>query len=98
MLLGKKLSAEEARAIGIVNARRRAADLDAAVKRITAAIVTKSPLTIALGLRAFAEQDDMDLDEALPMLRSKLAECLATDDAREGLAASEKRPPVWKGR
>jgi enoyl-CoA hydratase/carnithine racemase len=99
MLLGKKLTATEALAMGIVNEVAAAADLDAAVKRFADAVVSKSPITIALGLRAFAEQDDMDLATALPMLRGKLGECLATDDAREGLMAfMEKRPPVWKGR
>ncbi len=99
MLLGKKLTAAEAHAIGIVNEVAAAADLDAAVKRTADAIAAKSPITIRLGLRAFAQQDDMDLASALPMLRTKLAECLSTDDAREGLMAfMEKRPPVWKGR
>ena len=99
MLLGKKLSAEEARAIGLVNEVAVAADMDGAVHRITEAIVSKSPITLALGLRAFAEQDDMDLASALPMLKARLGECLATEDAREGLMAfMEKRAPVWKGR
>ena len=99
MLLGKKLSAEEARAMGIVNEVAAAADLDATTKRLVDALVSKSPKTVALGLRAFAEQDDMDLAAALPMLRAKLGECLATDDAREGMMAFlEKRAPVWTGR
>lgn len=99
MLLGKKLTAAEARALGIVNDVAASSDLDAVTKRYADAIVSKSPITIALGLRAFAEQDDMDLASALPMLRGKLAECLATEDAREGLMAfMEKRAPVWKGR
>jgi enoyl-CoA hydratase/carnithine racemase len=41
----------------------------------------------------------MDLEAALPMLRGRLAECLATDDAREGLMAFlEKRTPKWTGK
>jgi enoyl-CoA hydratase/carnithine racemase len=99
MLLGKKLSAEDARAIGIVNEVAKTGELDEAVARVTTALAQKSPITLALGLRAFAEQDDLDLATALPLLRGKLGECLATDDAREGLTAFlEKRAPVWTGR
>lgn len=99
MLMGQKLTADEALAYGIVNKVVPSEELDAAVKAAADALVAKSPKTIALGLRAFAEQDDMDLAAALPLLREKLAECLATDDAREGLMAFlEKRAPVWKGK
>ncbi len=97
ILMGRKLTAEEAREYGIVN--RVTAALDDAVKEITDGLLKKSPHTIALGLRAFAKQDDMDIERALPILRASLAECLGTEDAREGLMAFlEKREPVWKGR
>lgn len=99
MLFGERIEADEAAAIGLVNRAVEAADLDAAVKKITDVVADKSPITIKLGLEAFAAQDDLDLEAALPMLRDRLAGCLATDDAREGLMAFlQKRKPVWTGK
>jgi enoyl-CoA hydratase/carnithine racemase len=99
MLLGEKLDAEEAAQLGLVNRAVSPESLDSEVKKITDAIASKSPVTVRLGLRAFAAQDDLDLETALPMLRDRLAECLATDDAREGLMAFlQKRAPQWTGK
>ena len=99
MLFGERLSAEEAKAVGLVNQVVAPAELDGAALAIAQKIADKSPITIALGLRAFAEQDGVALEESLPVLRGRLGECLATDDAREGLMAFlEKRTPQWTGR
>jgi len=99
MLFGEKLGAEEAARLGLINRAVAPEALDAAVKTISDAIASKSATTVRLGLRAIAAQDDLDLERALPMLRDRLSEVLATDDAREGLMAFlEKRPPRWTGR
>jgi len=99
MLFGERLTAEEAAALSILGEVVPAEDLDAAVESICETIASKSPVTIELGLEAFADQDDMALAEALPLLRDRLAACLATEDAQEGLMAFlQKRDPVWKGR
>lgn len=99
MLLGERMDADEAVACGILGKAVDAADLDVTVKQVTDAIAGKSPVTLRLGLQAMAAQDDLDLETALPLLRDRLAGCLATDDAREGLMAFlEKRPPKWTGR
>ena len=98
MLLGEKLTAAQAAEIGLCEVVAPA-ELDAAVKTLAEGLGSKSPSTIRLGLRAFAAQDDLDLAAALPLLRERLAECLSTDDAREGLMAFlEKRSPRWSGR
>ncbi len=99
MLLGEKVGAEEAARIGLVNEAVAAGELDAAVAKLVTGLLEKSPMTTKLGLQAFAAQDDMDLAEALPLLRGKLMECLGTEDAREGLMAFlEKRAPKWTGK
>jgi enoyl-CoA hydratase/carnithine racemase len=99
MLFGERMDADQAVAIGLVNLAVDAAELDAAVKKMTDALAARSPVTVRLGLEAFAAQDDLDLETALPLLRERLAGVLATDDAREGLMAFlEKRAPVWTGK
>ena len=99
MLFGERFDADEAARLGLVNRAVEPSELDAAVAEIAAKIASKSPVTVRLGLSALAAQDDLPLDEALPLLRERLSLCLATDDAREGLMAFlEKRPPLWTGK
>lgn len=96
MLLGERITADEALAYGLVNAVVDPGDLDRATEELVARLLTKSPTATRLGLRAFGAQDDLALAEALPLLRDRLGEALGTDDAREGLTAFlEKRPPSW---
>ncbi|HMR78915.1 MAG TPA: enoyl-CoA hydratase, partial [Polyangiaceae bacterium] len=59
----------------------------------------KSPLTLRLGLTAMADVEELPFDEKLPILAERLAQAIATDDAREGLSAFfEKRKPNWTGK
>jgi len=99
MLLGEKIDATEAERYGIVTHAVEPGELDERVREIESLLVQKSPLIVRLGLRAFASQEDLALEEALTHLRGRLSELLDTEDAREGLAAFlEKRAPRWRGR
>jgi enoyl-CoA hydratase len=99
LLLGERLSAEEAREAGIVNRVVAAEDLDAAVTEWAAKLAAKSPVMMKLGKDAIYRSMDMPFDEALDYLRSQLTVAFSTDDVQEGVKAFfEKREPQWTGR
>jgi enoyl-CoA hydratase/carnithine racemase len=99
LLLGERLTAEEARDAGIVNKVVSAEEFDGAVADWAQKLASKSPLIMRLGKDAMWRQLDMPLAEALDYLRSQLTIELSTEDAVEGVTAFfEKREPNWKGR
>lgn len=99
MLLGEKLTAARSAELRLVNRAVPDASLDAEVDALCDGLATRSPTAVAHGLRAWAKQGDLALDEALPMLRDALFTLMGTDDAREGIMAfMEKRAPRWTGR
>ena len=99
MLFGQKLTADEAAASGLLSRAVPAEELDAAVAGYTTQVASKSPSTIRLGLEALRDVDDLSLADKLPILSERLARCLGTEDAREGLTAFlQKRAPQWTGR
>jgi enoyl-CoA hydratase/carnithine racemase len=99
MLRGQKLEAAEAQRIGIVGRVALPEALDGEIDALCTDLAGRSPTALRLGLRAFAAQSDLSLEEALPLLRNALGETLGTDDAREGLTAFlQKRKPNWTGK
>jgi enoyl-CoA hydratase len=99
MLLGERLSAEQAVELGLANKVVPAGELDAAVADWAAKLASKSPVLMRLGHDAMHRQQDMALDDALEFLRSQLSLTLTTEDIVEGVTAFfEKRDPQWKGR
>jgi enoyl-CoA hydratase/carnithine racemase len=99
VLSGGKLTAEEAREAGLVNRAVPPEELDQTVAGFTSMVEAKSPSTVRLGLEALRDTDELGMAEKLPILSERLARCLGTEDAREGLMAfMERRTPKWTGR
>ena len=99
ILLGERMSAEEAVACGLANKVVPAAEFDAAVAAWARRLASNSPLLMRLGPDAMYRQADMALDDALEFLRSQLSLTLTSEDLVEGVRAFfEKREPRWKGR
>jgi enoyl-CoA hydratase len=99
LLLGERISAEEARQAGIVNRVVPEGEFDAAVHEWATKLAAKSPVLMKLGKDAMYRQLDMPFDEALDFLRSQLSIAFTTEDIQEGVKAFfEKRDPVWTGR
>jgi enoyl-CoA hydratase/carnithine racemase len=99
MLLGERLSAEQAVEYGLANRVVPAAEFDEAVADWARKLASKSPVLMRLGHDAMYRQQDMALDDALEYLRSQLSLTFSTEDIVEGVSAFfEKREPEWKGR
>jgi enoyl-CoA hydratase/carnithine racemase len=99
ILLGERLNAHEALAMGLVTRVAPADKLDEAVEAMVRSLAAKSPIGIRIGKEAFHESAEMSLEEALDALAMKFLAVASTEDAREGITAfMEKRPPVFKGK
>ena len=99
MLMGERMSAEEAVQFGLANKVVPAGEFDQAVDEWAAKLASKSPVLMRLGHDAMYRQQDMALDDALEYLRSQLSLTFSTEDILEGVQAFfEKREPEWKGR
>jgi enoyl-CoA hydratase/carnithine racemase len=99
MLLGERLSAEEAVRYGLANKVVASEEFEAAVADWAGKLASKSPVLMRLGHDAMYRQQDMAIDDALEFLRSQLTLTFSTEDIEEGVRAFfEKREPNWKGR
>jgi enoyl-CoA hydratase len=99
MLLGERMSGEDAVRFGLANKVVPPDEFDDAVREWATKLASKSPLLMKIGHDAMYRQQDMAIDEALEFLRSQLSLTFSTEDIQEGVQAFfEKRDPEWKGR
>jgi len=99
VLTGRRITAVEADAMGLVTrVVPAAATLDAALE-LARTIATMPPLAVRAAKAAIRAAADLPLREGLAREREAFFELFDTQDQAEGMAAfTEKRPPVWSGR
>ncbi len=98
LLTGDLIDAEAAFRFGLVNDVAPAAELEARTLALARKIASKSPLTLAIGKKAFYRQAELPLADAYAYASDVMAENLKRRDAREGIGAFlDKRAPCWTG-
>jgi enoyl-CoA hydratase/carnithine racemase len=98
LLTGEFIDAETARERGLVNRVVPAAELDAEIARLTASILAKPAVAIAMGKQLFYKQIEMGIGAAYQIAGQTMACNMMDDAALEGVQAFiDKREPAWKG-
>ncbi len=95
---GDRISAAEARQIGLVHRVVPLADLDATVAQLAQTIATNAPLSVMSMKMTVTEatKDDASADQRA--IDASIADCFDSRDYREGRAAfMEKRKPTFTG-
>jgi enoyl-CoA hydratase/carnithine racemase len=99
ILLGERIKASDALAMGLITKVVPATELDGTVDGVLKSLAAKSPIGMKIGKEAFHAAEGMNLEEALDYLSGKITEVASTEDAKEGITAFiEKRQPVFQGK
>ena len=95
ILCGRRVGAEEALRIGLIEGVGVLAD----ARAMALSISENAPLAVALAKQAIVQGADLPLEEALSLEFQLYEQTLTTEDRLEGLKAfAEKRPPRFVGR
>jgi len=97
LVTGEFISADEARAKGLVNRVAAPEALDEAVEALVASIVAKPRVAVAMGKQLFYRQLESGIEAAYVDAGQTMACNMMDDSALEGVQAFiEKRAPAWK--
>ena len=96
---GKKISAQEAKEVGLVNRVVPEDKLLDEVMSVMQTIARNAPISVKYSKICVNKGLELPLDYALEFERDLLPLCIGTEDAQEGMRAfAEKRKPVFKNR
>jgi enoyl-CoA hydratase len=100
LMLGRRLDADEARAIGLVHrVGDSASDANEIGAALAAELAARPPLAVAAAKRAIREGLDGSMDSGLAIERQEVIALLLSADFGEGVSAFlEKRAPQFEGR
>ncbi|MEQ8398636.1 enoyl-CoA hydratase [Thalassobaculum sp.] len=98
LVTGEAIDAATAETLGLLNRVVPLDQLDTAVGELAAKIVSKSPLTLAIGKEAFYAQVEQPMADAYAYASAVMTRNMMARDAQEGIDAFiAKRAPVWTG-
>lgn len=99
ILLGETLSPQKALEIGMITRIVEHGELDTETDKVLKSLVSKSPIGLMMGKKAFNDVAEKSLAESVDILAERLMAVASTEDAKEGITAFiEKRKPVFKGK
>jgi enoyl-CoA hydratase/carnithine racemase len=96
LVTGEFISAEEAKARGLINRVAEPEQLDAELEKLVAAIISKPRVAIAMGKEFFYRQMELGITAAYGAANQTMVCNMMDEAALEGVQAFiEKRPPHW---
>ncbi len=96
---GKRINAQEALALGIVNKVVPVEKVEETVWQMAQEILASSPIAVRQAKKAIDAGMDVDLSTGFRIEMETYDVNLVTEDRKEGIRAfNEKRPPRWQGK